>query len=150
MTANGAAQVVAATAATPAPAALDESSIASLVEILNLLASARDAMSDDMVARLAGAVSEGLTLLDRLTRNEGLMRLLQVLDRQESQNLLIAVSDAIHAASQEIPAAPPATGGLGCMFRVVRDPGTQEGMRILSVFGKHLSASLREQHRRGG
>jgi hypothetical protein len=121
-----------------------------LVEFAQLVTSARDAMSDEIVTRLAGALSEGLNLLDRLTRNEGLMRLLQVLDRQESQHLLIALSEAINAAGKEIPATAPATGGLGCMFRVVRDPGTQEGIRLLSVFGKHLSNSLREQHRHGG
>jgi uncharacterized protein YjgD (DUF1641 family) len=121
-----------------------------LVEVAQLVTAARDAMSDEIVTRMAGAMSEGLTLLDRLTRNEGLMRLLKVLDRQETQYLLIALSDAIHATSQEIPAAPPATGGLACMMRVVRDPGTQEAIRLLSVVGKHLSHSLREQHRRGG
>jgi len=121
-----------------------------LVEVAQLVTAARDAMSDEIVTRMAGALSEGLTLLDRLTRNEGLMHLLKVLDRQDTQYLLIALSDAVHAASQEIPAAPPATGGLGCMMRVVRDPGTQEGIRLLSVVGKHLSHSLREQHRRGG
>ena len=121
-----------------------------LVEVAQLVTAARDAMSDEIVTRMAGAMSEGLTLLDRLTRNEGLMHLLKVLERQETQYLLIALSDAIHAASQEIPAAPPATGGLACMMRVVRDPGTQEGIRLLSVVGKHLSHSLREQHRRGG
>lgn len=78
------------------------------------------------------------------------MHLLKVLDRQDTQYLLIALSDAIHAASQEIPATAPATGGLGCMLRVARDPGTQEGLRLLSVFGKHLSHSMREQHRQGG
>lgn len=121
-----------------------------LVEVAQLVTAARDAMSDEIVTRMAGALSEGLTLLDRLTRNEGLMHLLKVLDRQDTQYLLIALSDAIHGASQEIPAAPPATGGLACMMRVVRDPGTQEGIRLLSVVGKHLSHSLREQHRRGG
>jgi hypothetical protein len=121
-----------------------------LVEVAQLVTAARDAMSDEIVTRLAGALSEGITLLDRLTRNEGLMHLLKVLDRQDTQYLLIALSDAIHAASQEIPAAAPATGGLGCMMRVARDPGTQEGLRLLSVFGKHLSHSMREQHRRGG
>ncbi len=121
-----------------------------LVEFAQLVTAGRDAMSDEIVTRLAGAMSEGLTLLDRLTRNEGLMHLLKVLDRQETQYLLVALSDAIHAASQEIPAAPPATGGLACMMRVARDPGTQEGLRLLSVFGKHLSHSMREQHRHGG
>jgi len=121
-----------------------------LVEFAQLVTAGRDAMSDEIVTRLAGAMSEGLTLLDRLTRNEGLMHLLKVLDRQETQYLLVALSDAIHAASQEIPASPPATGGLACMMRVARDPGTQEGLRLLSVFGKHLSHSMREQHRHGG
>jgi len=36
------------------------------------------------------------------------------------------------------------------MMRVARDPGTQEGLRLLSVFGKHLSNSMREQHRNNG
>ncbi|MGD8999092.1 MAG: hypothetical protein PVF75_01650 [Granulosicoccaceae bacterium] len=121
-----------------------------LVEIANLVTAARDAMSDEIVTRMAGTMSEGLNLLDRLTRNEGLMRLLQVLDRPDSQNLLIALSEAIHASSQDIAAAPPATGGLGCMLRVARDPGTQEGVRFLAVLGKYMSQSLREQHRQGG
>lgn len=121
-----------------------------LVEVAQLVTAARDAMSDEIVTRMAGAMSEGLTLLDRLTRNEGLMHLLKVLDRQDTQYLLIALSDAVHAASQEIPAAPPAVGGLGCMMRVVRDPGVLEGIRLMSVIGKHMSHSLREQHRQGG
>ena len=120
-----------------------------LVEVAQLVTAARDAMSDEIVTRLSWAMSEGLTLLDRLTRNEGLMHLLKVLDRQDTQYLLIALSDAIHEASQEIPANSPATGGLGCLMRVVRDPGTQEGLRLLSVIGKHLSHSMREQHRHG-
>ena len=121
-----------------------------LVEVAQLVTAARDAMSDEIVTRMAGAMSEGITLLDRLTRNEGLMHLLKVLDRQETQNLLIAMSDAFHSASQEISAAPPAIGGLGCMMRVVRDPGVLEGIRLMSIIGKHMSHSLREQHRRGG
>lgn len=121
-----------------------------LVEVAQLVTAARDAMSDEIVTRLSWAVSEGLTLLDRLTRNEGLMHLLKVLDRQDTQSLLIALSDAIHAASQEVPATAPATGGIGCMLRVMRDPGTQEGLRLLSVVGKHLSHNMREQHRQGG
>ncbi len=121
-----------------------------LVEVAQLITAARDAMSDEIVTRLAGAMSEGLTLLDRLTRNEGLMHLLKFLDRQDTQYLLIALSDAIHAASQEIPTSPPATGGLGGLLRVIREPGIQEGLRLLSVLGKHLSHTMREQHRNNG
>lgn len=119
-----------------------------LVEFAQIITSARDAMSDEMVSRLAGAMSEGLTLLDRLTRNDGLMTLLRALDRQDSQNLLIALADAIHATSADIATDAPAAGGLGNMLRVARDSGTQEGVRFLAVFGRHLSHSLREQRRR--
>ena len=131
-------------------ATLSAKDLQQLAEVASIITAARDAMSDDIVTRVAGAMSEGIILLDRLTRNDGLMRLLQVLDRKESQQLLVALADAMHAASQDIAAAPPATGGIGCMLRVARDPGTQEGVRLLSVIGKHLSQSLREQHHRGG
>lgn len=121
-----------------------------LVEIVRTITAARDAMSDEIVTRVARAVSEGLNLLDRLTRNEGVIKLLQVLDRQETQYLLIAWSEAIRAAGQEIPMTAPAVGGLGCTLRVMRDPGVLEALRLVAVLGKHLSENLREQHRHGG
>jgi len=121
-----------------------------LSELATLVTSARDAMSDEIVTRLASALSEGITLLDRLTRNEGLMRLLQVLDRPESQHLLLSLSEALGAMSRDIATAPPAKGGLVGLLRLAREPGTQEGLRSLSLLGQYWSESLRELHRRGG
>ncbi len=118
-------------------------------EIARLVASRQDALTDDIVNRVSSTMSEGITLLDRLTRNKGLMRLLQVLDHPESQALLIAASEALRQTSRQIAPTAPATGGLFEMLNGVRDPGTQEGVRILSLLGQHLSASLREQHRLG-
>ena len=132
------------------PPMLDQAAINSLVEMINLLASAKDAMSDEIVTRLARTASEGMTLLDRLTRNEGLMRLLQVLDRPESQYLLISLADALAKMSRELAAAPPAKGGILGLLRLAREPGTQEGVRALSLLGKYWNDSLRELHRRGG
>lgn len=136
------------TEALPAPT-LEGSDLQRLVEFAQLVTSAQDAMSDEIVARLSSAVSEGITLLDRLTRNKGLMRLLQVLDHPESQRLLIGLAEALRATSRDLAIAPPAKGGMGEMFSAVRNPGTQEGLRILAVLGGHLNNSLREQHRRG-
>ena len=133
-----------------APLMLDRAAVDSLVEMINLLASAKDAMSDEIVTRLARTASEGITLLDRLTRNEGLMRLLQVLDRPESQYLLISLADALAKMSRELAAAPPAKGGILGLLRLAREPGTQEGVRALSLLGKYWNDSLRELHRRGG
>lgn len=132
------------------PPTLDAAAVNSLIEMLNLLASAKDAMSDEIVTRLARTVSEGLTLLDRITRNEGVMRLLQVLDRPESRYLLISLADALAKMSRELAAAPPAKGGVLGLLRLAREPGTQEGMRALSLLGQYWNDSLRELHRRGG
>lgn len=132
------------------PSTLDESTAEQIVEIINLLAAAKGAMSDEMVARIAQTTSEGITLLDRLTRNEGLMRLLKVLDRPDSQYLLIGMADALAETSRDMATSPPASGGVSGIWRLVREPGTQEGMRVLSRFGQHLSDRMRELHRRGG
>jgi hypothetical protein len=121
-----------------------------LSELATLVASARDAMSDEIVTRLSRVFSEGITLLDRLTRNEGLMRLLEVLDRPESQYLLIGLSKALSQMSREIAASPPARGGIGGLWRIAREPGMQEGLRSLSLLGRYWSESMREMHRRGG
>jgi hypothetical protein len=86
--------------------------IEQLAELATLVASARDAMSDEIVTRLSRVFSEGIALVDRLTRNEGLMRLLEVLDRPESQHLLIGLSKALGQMSRDIATAPPARGGL--------------------------------------
>jgi uncharacterized protein YjgD (DUF1641 family) len=122
-------------------------SLEQLTEVTTLVSSARDAMSDEIVTRLSRSFSEGVALLDRLTRNEGLMRLLQVLDRPESQHLLVGLSTALSQLSREIAAAPPARGGIGGLWRLAREPGTQEALRSLSVLGQYWSESMRELHR---
>lgn len=121
----------------------------SLIEVAQLVTAARDAMSDEIVTRLASAFSEGMILLDRVTRNEGLMRLLRVLDHPDTQNWLIALSDSLHLASQDVARQAPAKGGLLCVTRTATEPGTLEGLRFVAALGKHMSASLREQHRKG-
>lgn len=139
-----------ATAAETAPTAEEIArDLEQLSEFASLVTSARDAMSDEIVTRLSSAFSEGITLLDRLTRNEGLMRLLQVLDRPESQRLLMSMADAISTMSQELATAPPAKGGMIALIRLARQPGTQEGLRSLSLLGQYWGESLRELHRSG-
>ena len=56
---------------TPNPIPVNESDLQRLTEFAHLVTSAQDALTDDMVTRLASAFSEGINLLDRLTRNEG-------------------------------------------------------------------------------
>ena len=138
-------QTVAPTDTTATNAADFAGDLQMLSELATVLASARDAMSDEIVTRLSKTVSEGIVLLDRLTRNEGLMRLLRVLERPQSQNLLMGLGSAITAMSREVQTAAPARGGVGGLLQLVREPGTQEAIRMLSLVGQHLSHSLREK-----
>lgn len=128
---------------------VSERDLEQLAELATLVAAARDALNDDMVSRMASAFSEGITLLDRLTRNEGLIRLLHILDTPEVQHLLISLSHALTKMSREFAMTPPTKGGLMCMLRLARDPGTQEGLRSLSLLGKYMDESMRELHRKG-
>ena len=135
---------------TQTPIAANADDLHQLAELSTLIAAARDALSDDIVSRLASAFSEGITLLDRLTRNEGLVHLLQELDRPENQRFLICLSNAFTEASKDLATAPPLNGGIAGLLRLVNDPGTQEGLRLVSMIGARLSDSMRDMHRRGG
>ena len=132
------------------PEAAENINLDGLTELASLVAAAQDALTDDMVTRMASAFSEGITLLDRLTRNEGLIHLLQELDRPENQRFLISLSNAFTAASRDIATAPPAKGGVVGLCKLGCNDGTQEGLRLVSMIAEHLSESMRELHRKGG
>lgn len=115
-----------------------------LVEIATLIGSARDAMSDEMVARLARAISEVATLLDRLTRNEGLLHLLRALERPEGQHLLFGLSRTLSLMDGKIAAIPPSSGGIAGLWNLAREPGVQDALRSLSVLGQCWVESMRK------
>lgn len=133
----------------PSAAPFNDADLQRLVEFAQLVTSAQDAMSDDLVNRLASTMSEGISMLDRLTRNDGLTHLLREIDRPENQRFLICMSDAFTHASRELATAPPLGGGLGGLLKLVSDPGVQEGLRLMALIGSRMSNSLREVHRRG-
>lgn len=123
--------------------------IENLSELASVVSAARDALSDEIVTRVSSAFSEGIVLLDRLTRNAGLMRLLQVLDKPESQMLLISLSEALGRMARELSTSQPTKGGISGLTKLALDPGTQEGLRAVSLLGRYWSESLRkhsEQH----
>lgn len=128
---------------------VSENDLQRLAEFATIVAAAQDALSDDMVTRLASAFSEGITLLDRLTRNEGLVRLLHILDTPEIQHLLISLTHGLTKMSREFAVTPPSSGGLVSLMKLATDPGTQEGLRSLSLLGKYMDESMRELHRKG-
>ncbi|MHB8725167.1 MAG: DUF1641 domain-containing protein [Casimicrobiaceae bacterium] len=130
-----------------------------LSQLARLYSSAQDALTDEMVSRLAETVGNGLSLLDRASRGgaENVVRMLESLQASGAlerlstmlpqlierlsmvQDLLQSVDDAA-AASR---AAQPSAGGLGGVWRLLRDPESQDTLRFLLAVGKQLRSGER-------
>jgi uncharacterized protein YjgD (DUF1641 family) len=128
-----------------------------LVQLARVYGSAEDALSDEMIGRLAETVAEGLSLMDRLSRG-GVLRLVEMMERMQASGALerIAVTlprlmerlDAVEhvlgsleAAVAETSRLPDAQGGLGGVWQVLRDPEAQRSLQLLQRFGKHLGTA---------
>ena len=103
-----------------------------------LVAAAEDSLSDDMVSRLTTVISEGLSVLDRLTRNGALDRVLQLLLQPAVQDVLVRFGEALANANQEFDSLPHPKGGLSGLWKIGTDPGNQEAIQFMGLFGKHL------------
>ncbi|MDE2360195.1 MAG: DUF1641 domain-containing protein [Betaproteobacteria bacterium] len=138
---------------------VDNGDLERLSQLARLYSSAQDALTDEMVSRLAETVGNGLSLLDRASRGgaENVVRMLESLQASGAlerlstmlpqlierlsmvQDLLQSVDDAA-AASR---AAQPSAGGLGGLWRLLRDPESQDTLRFLLAVGKQLRAGER-------
>lgn len=125
-----------------------------LSQLARLYSSAQDALTDEMVSRLAETVGNGLSLLDRASRGgaENVVKMLESLQASGAlerlstmlpqlierlgmvQDLLQSIDDAA-AASR---AAQSSAGGLGGLWRLLRDPESQDTLRFLLAVGKQL------------
>ncbi len=122
--------------------------------LARVYASAEDALTDEMVGRLAETAGNGLSLLDRFSRGgaehvvsmlEGMQEsgaleriatlLPQLVDRLTTVQDVLKSIDAAAAASRE---APPTGGGLGGLWHMMRDPETQDTLRFLLSIGKQM------------
>lgn len=112
-----------------------------VVSLSRVIAAAEDSLSDDMVSRLTLVISEGLSVLDQLTRNGSLERILQVFLRPEVQDVFVRFGEALAKANQEFDSMPHPKGGLGGLWKIGTDPGNQEAIQFMGLFGKHLRST---------
>lgn len=127
-----------------------------LAQLARVYGSAQDALSDEMVGRIAETMGEGLSLLDRLNRG-GAGRLVEMLERLESTGALERIArvlpqllerldmvgdllECVEAAAAE-SAKPAAEGGLGGMWRLITDAKTQEALKFMVALGGRLKES---------
>lgn len=109
-----------------------------VMSLSRLIAAAEDSLSDDMVSRLALTISESLSVLDRLTRNGALDRILNVLLQPAVQDVLVRFGEALAKANQEFDSVPHPKGGFGGLWQIGTDPANQEAIQFMGLFGKHL------------
>ncbi|MCC7483407.1 MAG: hypothetical protein IT529_00325 [Burkholderiales bacterium] len=127
-----------------------------LAKLARVYSSAEDSLSDEVVGRLAETVSEGVSLLDRLSRGGAgrLVELLSQLERSGDLNRIAAAIprlverlDTLEAMLQSFDSAGETTarqqhasGGFGGLWGMMRDPANQDALRFLINLGKELQA----------
>jgi len=110
-----------------------------VVNLARVMGSAGDAVTDDIVARLAETVGELMCIADRLARSEGLMRLLDLLEREHIMNLLLEFADA--AAAAKASHEPAAKGGMVGIMKTMQDPDVQDALKFFGQMFKELKKS---------
>lgn len=127
-----------------------------LARLARVYGSAEDALTDEMIGRLAETAAEGFSLLDRLNRG-GAGRLVEMLAHLESSGALERIAEtlprmlqkldtierllhAVDAARAETEKAPRAAGGIAGLWGLVREPESQDALRLLINVGKQLRA----------
>jgi len=109
-----------------------------LVNLGRFVAAVEDSLSDDIVNRLSLVVTELAALVDKMARNEGFVKLIDLLGREEVQCALIDVAESACAAKTEAAALPAPRGGLGGLWQIAKDPGTQDALRFMALVSKRL------------
>lgn len=148
--------------ALPAFAALvNNGDLQRLVQLARLYNSAEDALSEEMVGRLAETIGNGMSLLDRISRGGG-ERIVAMLERLENNGALEKAVDMLprildrlemvhrlldcieHAATAS-QKATPSPGGVGGLWSTVKDGESQDAMRFLMTLGKQLRTECSSQ-----
>ncbi len=128
-----------------------------LARLARVYTAAEDSLSDEMVGRLAETVTEGMSLLDRVSRG-GAGRLVEMLAHLEASGDLKRIADtlprlvermemldallhAFQASCATTTRQPKSAGGFGGLWGLMRDPENQDALRFLINVGKAMCAA---------
>ena len=100
-----------------------------LVNLTRVLGSAADALSDDIVARLAETLSELMCIADRLARNEGLQQMLRLLENQALMDAVIKLAKAAAEVSNET--AEESAGGMLGIYKTMTNAEVQTALAVV-------------------
>jgi uncharacterized protein YjgD (DUF1641 family) len=117
-----------------------------LAQLARVFHAAQDALTDEMVGRLAETVGEGMSLLDRVNRS-GFWRLVEVMERLESTGALERIAISLPQLLERLDMvsgmlsclenaaknsrAQPAKGGIGSLWHIMTDEKTVNSLQFL-------------------
>jgi len=125
-----------------------------LVKLGRLYSSMEDALTEEMIGRLAEMMGNAMTLLDRFSRG-GAVHIVDLLEKLQSSgeleriagvlpeiatrlevvNGLLQCVESATVASEKAPRSP---GGFGTTWRLMNDPENQDTLRFMLAVGKQL------------
>ena len=114
-----------------------------LVHLARLAGAAQDAMSDEMISRMAGMAGDALCLVDRITRAGTAERLLEVAEQIEKTHVMTDLLQSLAGAAEESAHAPTPKGGVGGLWEIIKQPETQQTIQFLILVGKHFRSRRR-------
>lgn len=99
-----------------------------LVNLTRVLGSAADALSDDIVARLAETVGELMSIADRLARNDSLQQIIRLLENQQLMESVIKLAEA----AGEVAAEPVViAGGIRSLYKTMTNAEVQTALVVV-------------------
>lgn len=117
-----------------------------LSQLARVYHAAQDALTDEMIGRMAETLGEGMSLLDRVNRS-GFWRLVEVMERLESTGALERIATSLPQLLERLEMvsgmlsclesaaknskAQPAKGGIGSLWHIMTDAKTVNSLQFL-------------------
>jgi uncharacterized protein YjgD (DUF1641 family) len=117
-----------------------------LAQLARVYHAAQDALTDEMVGRLAETMGEGMSLLDRVNRS-GFWRLVEVMEHLESTGALERIAETLPKLLERLDMvgglltciedasskskSQPVSGGFGSLWRLMTDEKSVRSLQFL-------------------
>ena len=117
-----------------------------LVQVARVYHAAQDALTDEMIGRIAETLGEGMSLLDRVNRS-GFWRLVEVMEHLESTGALERIAETLPKLLERLDMvgglltciedasskskAQPVSGGFGSLWRLMTDEKSVRSLQFL-------------------
>jgi hypothetical protein len=124
-----------------------------LSQLARVYHAAQDALTDEMIGRIAETFGEGMSLLDRVNRS-GFWRLVEVMERLESTGALERIASSLPQLLERLDMVAgmltcledaaskskvqPASGGIGSLWNIMTDEKTVRSLQFLQNISEQM------------